>query len=135
MEMHVAHSWLHTNSSREKVTVKENIQCLPPQTFFDTWALWHFCLISLQIYMNNPNFLHIHIKSYVVHNDIQIHHTIILWCLVFSNASWAWNISHLNLLFKYVDISKISQVTYFNYYHKMTYKHILRLAKLDDVMD
>jgi len=85
--------------------------------------------------MNNPNFLHIHIKSYVVHNDIQIHHTIILWCLVFSNALWSWNISHLNLLFKYVDISKISQVTYFNYYHKMTYKHILRLAKLDDVMD
>jgi hypothetical protein len=32
-----------------------------------------FCLISLQIYMNDPNFLHIHIKSYMLHNDIQIH--------------------------------------------------------------
>jgi hypothetical protein len=23
--------------------------------------------------MNNPNFLHIHIKSYALHNDIQTH--------------------------------------------------------------
>lgn len=40
MEMHIAHSWLHTNSSMEKVTMKENLQCLPPQTFVHTWALW-----------------------------------------------------------------------------------------------